>query len=280
MEIIRPIRQGTWNLTAVLNFWLGGMASGAYIVAIIILTESDQSLSGAFQLLVFLLIGTGLSALLLHIGEPRRIKFAARNLQSSWMARETFASVLFFTTAIWYFFFPNASIGWLASFAAFCFLISQSFILYAAKGTSGWDSPVVPVHFTLSSFSSGSGLLLLATPFRTVATLRVLETTAIILVIANSVVWLLYLYEAPESYEQTLSSLKNLKTHLLVLGGGLILPLMLLLMLVFQVSEEKLLSGWMRINEVIAGLCLIGGALAQKYLVIIRAGWSKQLFLK
>ena len=170
MEIMRPVRQQSWGLAAVANFWLGGMASGAYIVAMIVFAGSENAMPGSYQLLLLLLMGTGFLLLALHAGKPGRARFAARHLRSSWMARETAAGLLFFVTAVWYLFFTNALAGWLATLAAFCFLISQSFILYRGQGVAGWDLAAVPAHFTLSSFSSGIGLLLLMVPFRTADT--------------------------------------------------------------------------------------------------------------
>ena len=59
MFIMRPVRQKTWGLAAVVNFWLGGMASGAYIIATIIVTGSEHNLPGTFQLFLLLLVGAG-----------------------------------------------------------------------------------------------------------------------------------------------------------------------------------------------------------------------------
>ena len=280
MVIMRPFRQQTWGLAAVINFWLGGMASGAYIIATTIVTGSEHKLSGTFQLFLLFLVGAGFFFLAFHIGKPGRIKFAASHIGSSWMARETAAGLLFFFTAGWYYFFMNDLAGWFAVLAACLFLISQSFILYKGKGVSGWDLAAVPLHFTLSSFSSGSGLLLLVAPFRTADTFRIVETTGIVLVLANIAVWLFYIYKPPSLHNKALSSLRDPIALMLIIGGGMLLPLILLMIMISQVSEELLFNDWMRISEIIAGLSLIGGGLLQKYFVVKRAGWNKEILLK
>ncbi len=274
--IMRPVRQKSWGPAAVANFWLGGMASGAYIIAVIALADSEHALSGLFQLLLLFLIGTGFLLLALHVGKPERARFAAWNLRSSWMARETAAGLLFLVTAVWYFLFASALAGWLAAFTAVLFLISQSFILYRGQGVFGWDIATVPAHFTLSSFSSGAGLLLLAAPFRTVDTLQVLAVISLIFVILNLAVWLLYIYKTPISHKPALSSLRKTRALVLIVGVGMLLPFFLLLSMVFQLSGGKMLAGWMRIYEIVIGLSLIGGVLLQKYSVVMIAGWRKQ----
>ena len=50
--------------------------------------------------------------------------------------------------------------------------------------------------------------------------------------------------------------------------------------MISQLSEELLLNDWMRISEIIAGLSLIGGGFLQKYFVVKRAGWNKEILLK
>ena len=274
------MRQKSWGLTAVVNFWLGGMATGAYIIAAIVHSGGKVVLSGSFQLLMLLLVGIGFFFLALHVGKPGRARFAARHLRSSWMARETAAGLLFFVFVGWNIFLTSTAAGWLATIAAFFFLISQSFILYRGKGIVAWDVAAVPILFTLSSFSSGIGLLLVIAPVWTVDTMQTLVITGIMLIVVNAAIWLHYTYKTPLSYAQALLPLRRPRALLLVLGGGMIVPFVLFLSMIFFPSTDTVVGGWMRTQEVIAGLSLIAGAFFEKFFVVIKAGWQKPVLLK
>jgi phenylacetyl-CoA:acceptor oxidoreductase subunit 2 len=175
MEIIRPTKQGVWGWPGVVNFILGGMAAGFYLLSSLTAILQNGALGVSqperFKLLAPVLTSLGFLALMIgtsHIkglivdaSHPLRSRYLFRHLRRSWMSRETLASVTFILAAVLDWLFPHLALWVLASAAATGLMISHGFILYRVRAVTAWNVPLMPLLFLTSSFTTGSGLMLL-----------------------------------------------------------------------------------------------------------------------
>jgi DMSO reductase anchor subunit len=165
MELIKHRRFEVWGWQAFVNFTLGGMATGFYILIIaidFILGDTPALLhSNTLKLIPPILVALGFLAVATEAGQPARGLYLIRNLRSSWMSRETVAGALFISATAADCFLPHIGLRILAIAAASGFLLSQGFIVYRACALPAWNVPIIPVYFISSSFSMGFGLWLL-----------------------------------------------------------------------------------------------------------------------
>ena len=282
MDIVQPTRQTKWGIAAVMNFWLGGMSTAAYILffAAHALFCRQYNVTADFLFLTFFLMATGFLLVALHAGRPGRAGFAGSRFRSSWMARETVAGFIFFLAAVLNLFFPHTFLSWLSLLSAFLFLLSQSMMPYKSIGVGGWRVLAVPVLFTILSFSSGVGLILLSVRSPLAASFDLLRIAGIFLIALNGVMWICYVYRSNVSPSESVSAFRKRQSLILVFGGGMLLPILLLLFVIYSGStgKEEAHSVW-RMCEALAGVALIGGAFLQKYYLIVHAGWWRPLRL-
>lgn len=281
MDIIGSTRQTTWGLAAVINFWLGGMSAAAYVLmgAANVLLQGSFHVPANWRLLILILMTIGFICIALHAGKPSRALFAAYRLRSSWMARETAAAGIFIAAVVLSFAFPYLVIVWLTVIGALFFLLSQSMMPYRSLGIGSWGVTAVPILFTLSSFSSGAGLVLLAAPRMGPDALYLMRIIGMVGAIFNAAVWIHYVYRSPVSPPDSLSVLRRWQSQIMVVGGGMLLPVLLLIAGASAAGSPGGASWVWRACEVFAGATLSGGAFLQKYLVITRAGWWRPLRL-
>jgi hypothetical protein len=281
MDIIGPTRQKTWGLAAVVNFWLGGMSAAAYVLmgTVNVLLQGSFHVSGNWRLSILILMALGFICIALHAGRPGRALFAACRLRSSWMARETVAAGIFIAAVGLQFAFPDLIVAWLTVLGASFFLLSQSMMPYRSLGIGSWGVTVVPILFTLSSFSSGAGLVLLTAPRMGPDVLYLMRMIGLVSAVFNAASWIHYVYRAPVSPPDSLAVLRKWQSQVVVMGGGMLLPVLLLIAGASVAGGAGEASWAWRACEVFAGAALSGGAFLQKYLVIAWAGWWRPLRL-
>ncbi|GIX47146.1 MAG: hypothetical protein KatS3mg131_1357 [Candidatus Tectimicrobiota bacterium] len=230
-----PVLQRVWGWLAVGNFFLGGTAAAAYVLALLLALwpgVTPAPLLGVVQRLAPLLVLAGFGAVALEAGRPLRGLRVLWNLRHSWMSRELLAGLVFvllaWADALW----PRAALRLLAGLAALGLLVSQGLILFHARGVPAWHQRRVPTLFVSSGLLTGTALLLglaalLATEARALALLAGL---AFALAAADLGLWWAYLHQPARVPEVALACQRLRRWPLLVstVGVGHLLPLLLL----------------------------------------------------
>lgn len=264
--LVKSARQEVWGWPAVLNFSLGGMGTGCYLVAAMVASFWTRD-AGETSLVIVKILSAGLVivgflALTVEAGRPAKSYYLLHGLKHSWMSLESLAGLLFVVIAILEAVFPSGYLQALASLAAFVFLISQSFIVYRARGIANWNSLSTFLLFLFSSLSSGAGAIFLMS-----TELAVLPATLLagsVLLLLNLAVWSLFVVLA----------CKPKRTRLAVLISVVqVLPLLLLLPFVaglnapaeLQVAAFKLI-----------GFLMIFAGVSQKAVVIKATGYLRE----
>ncbi len=279
MELIQAKKQKVWGWPGVVNFTLGGMASGFYLLGSLSMVLRDGmvglSQPAGFKLVAPALIGLGFLALTTEAGHPLRARYLLRYLRRSWMSRETLAGALFVPAAVLDWLFPHPALWGLAAAAALGLMLSHGFIVYRVRGVTAWNVPLVPVLFLSSGFFTGGGLVLLAA-LRGSA-LRVGQVViGLICVLLDLAVWLLFLNGSRDpTFREATGSLRRPKSLFFIVGIGHLLPALSLLLLLVLPG----VGPW-RVFAALAGLAIVAGGVGQKASVILEAGYLRGLALE
>jgi DMSO reductase anchor subunit len=292
MELIRPTKQGVWGWPGAVNFILGGMAAGFYLLSSLMAIFQSGALGVSqperFKLLAPALISLGFLALMtgtshikgmiVDVSHPLRSRHLFRHLHRSWMSRETLASVTFILAAVLDWLFPHLTLWVLAAAAATALMISHGFILYRVRAVTAWNVPLVPLLFLTSSFTTGSGLMLLVTSGK--LTLRVgLVVIALVCVVLDLAVWLLYLrWSRDTTFQEATESLRGPNALIFTVGIGHLLPVLLLLLLLVALDVGVGVELW-HIVAAPAGLAMIAGGVSQKAGIILKASYLRGIVL-
>jgi phenylacetyl-CoA:acceptor oxidoreductase subunit 2 len=279
MELIRPRRQETWGWAAALNFILGGMGAGFYLLSLLLLNlpvetagrQQPSAVLTAAPILVLL----GLAVLALEAGRPLRSRYLLSHLRNSWMSRETLAALLFVPCALLDAFFPILLLRLIAAAAAIAFILSQSFLVYRARGIEGWNNPLLPLLFVASGFATGSGPLLLAAAWEGTVPARHAGWTALICLVLDLAVWLLYLRHCRNGgASRSVQALCRPRSLLLTVGVAHLLPMALLLPLIILPGK---LAAWPVLA--VAGWAVIIGGAGLKGAILLKAGYLREIVL-
>lgn len=278
MELIKAKRQKVWGWPAALNFILGGMAAGLYLLALPLISQDEGSFivsrQNAIKLIAPSLVCLGFLSLSLEAGRPRRVLYLLRNLRTSWMSLETLTGLTFISTALLDLVFPSPGLRWIAALAALGFILSQSLLLYSSSALAAWNIPLLPAAFAASGFTAGSGLLLLLMPPDPLL-IKNIGALGLFLISANLVLWLLYIYRSgDDDFQIATTGLRRPWSLLSITGIGHLLPILLLLASVTwpNVSSDGLVQ--------FAGLVMIGGTAAQKISLFRTAGMLRGIVLE
>ena len=264
--LVKSARQGVWGWPAVINFSLGGMGTGCYLIAAMVASFWVRD-AGEISLVIVKILSAGLViagflALTVEAGRPAKSYYLLQGLKHSWMSLESLAGLLFVVIAILETVFSSGYLQALASLAAFIFLISQCFIVYRARGIASWNSLNTFFLFLFSSLSSGAGALFLMS-----TELAVLPATLLagsVLLLLNLAVWSLFIFLA----------CKPKRTRLAVLISVVqVLPLLLLLPFDAGLSApaEQQVASFKLI-----GFLMISASVSQKAIVIKAAGYLRE----
>jgi phenylacetyl-CoA:acceptor oxidoreductase 26-kDa subunit len=275
MELIRPIQQTVWKWPAVINFSLGGMGTGLYLLGALAAMQGNPSLTPVFKLAGPVLASFGFLALTTEAGRPARSINLFRHLRRSWMSRETLFAAIFIPSALFDGVFPFVPLQALALLAALALVTSQGFIVYRARGVTAWNVPSVPPLFVASGLAGGAGLLLLASALSAVLPERPMILSALASVLLSMLVWLRYLTLSGQAFHDATATLRRSASLSLTLGIGQIVPLVLLSVLL----SLSLDTGWVRVLATLAGISLVLGGVMQKAGLILRAGYLRAIVL-
>lgn len=155
----RPWQQRHWDWRAACNFVFGGTGSGLIVAAAL-----DGSRYGPLEALVGLaFVALGLGAVWLEIGRPWRAINVMFNPFTSWMTRESFASLPLFGLGLAVAIRGGGMLAALSALAALLFVYCQARILRGAKGIPAWREPALTPLMLATALAEGAGAACLLT---------------------------------------------------------------------------------------------------------------------
>jgi phenylacetyl-CoA:acceptor oxidoreductase subunit 2 len=140
-----------------MNFMCGGAGSGLLMAAPV----APRSWYPAIELAGACAISVGLFFVWLEIGRPFRSLNVFIHAKTSWMTRESWASLVGLSASAIAAMLPGVGLVAVAALAGGVFLYCQARILTAAKGIPAWRLPIVSAVILMSGFLEGMALLVL-----------------------------------------------------------------------------------------------------------------------
>lgn len=267
-------RQEYWDYKAAMNFGLGGLASGAMVMAWLTsfaLPVTDAALSGLFALSGAIMT-VGLAFVFLKIHRKARFLNVLLRPASSWMTRETYCVALIMPAILLDLLWPNDVFHTLVGIGALGFLVSQAQILYRARGIPAWRAPLVPWMLTATGLLEGLGMLaVLAFVWASAATGGLVDGLAfagIALTIANAGLWFAYRTTARARGIPPLARREIEAVTPLLMVAGHACPLLFFSLAVWVGAGPGAL-----VLLALGGVAAIAGGLLWKFRVILEASY-------
>ena len=282
-KLLSAKKQTEWRWQATANFILGGAGAGFYALSVITLLQEKgttlNTLPVPFGLLGPVLTVVGLAVLGTEAGRPLRGRYLVHRLQSAWISREVLVSGIFILSAVLDALYPHLFLKLSAALGAFSFMLSQGFIIYSSRALPAWNAPVMPIFFLTSGFSSGAGVTLLLAALVGLSLSDLQVFISLNFVILNLSVWILYLRSAvPVDFRSVTAALRLPRVVFFVVGLGHLLPVLLLLLILASRFWE--MDGILPIIMYFgSGAAIILGVTLQKYLILFKAGYTREIVL-
>ena len=266
-------RQSTWGWLALGNFFLGGSGAGLYVAAfalnLFFLSGSTSLLHTSTFVAIFLVI-LGLACVGLEAGKKTRAINVFFNIKTSWMSREAVFASVFVLLSLFDLFLSNLVIETLAFVFAIGLVVSQGYILLAARAIPAWRNPITPLLMWSSSLASGIGFYLLISFFYTTSSKAFgLALNGVSLVSSVLVVISTYYATSPSNSLQLKKALRsegNGVLYALSIVIGALIPLAISL-LDGHLFEPSILMA------AAAGMLLVAGSAFTKYLILLRLSY-------
>ena len=250
MEMLPAQQQVLWAWPAVLNFALGGLGAGWYVVAVLAAGFERSPAVTAASWAAPVLVLAGFAAVAGEAGRPLRGPRVLMRLRTSWMSRELLVGIAFVLLAL-----------------------AQGFIVRRARGVTAWDVPLMPLLFLLSALVSGAGAYLLVEGAAGRPPRPAQVGAVLALVVVAFVVWARYLaWTSEDSYTRAVAPLRQGRSVLVIDGAGHGLPLLLGLLALAAPAVAHPLLG-------VAGALLIAGQVYAKARLILSAGRLRPITL-
>jgi polysulfide reductase chain C len=275
--------QTTWGHLVAWYLFLAGMGAGLYIISVgakIWRGSTAYEKAGYYLSPALVILGSFL--LLLDLGQPLRAALAILRPHSSMISVGTLILSLFIAVGLLqgYCLLRGrrlaAAWDWAGLLLALGAATYTGLLLGVVKAIPFWNNPLLPVLFLVSAVSSGAGLLMLL-PTRgllageggdALRPLLLRLDTGLIIAKAGLLATLILIAKtgglaAAASATILLSGFFALPFWGLVVGAGLVLPLAL------ELRGQAHAPG----GRLAAGLCLLAGALALRYSVVVAGVW-------
>jgi formate-dependent nitrite reductase membrane component NrfD len=229
IDLLPSRPQTFWGWPAVLNFFLGGLGAGFYVVTV--LAEGPDGRSAVMTLAAWLApacVLVGFAAVAAEAGRPLRGPRVLLRVGTSWMSRELWLGGAFVALVLADGLRPLGPLRAGAAVAALVLAIAQGFIVRGARGIPAWNVPVMPTLFGLSALVSGGGLyLVVAVSVRRVPSVPALAAV-LMLLIGGVWMWVRYLtWSSEAAFTEAVAPLTRGREARLVVGAGLMAPLLL-----------------------------------------------------
>lgn len=273
VTLIPAERQRLWGWPAVLNFALGGLGAGVYLVAVAGARLGATPAVTTAAWLGPLLVLAGFAAVATEAGRPGRGPRVLARLATSWMSRELWLGGAFVALAGLELLAPGPGARALAAGAALGLAGAQGFIVRRARGVAAWDVAIVPTLFVVSSLVSGAGLALVLETLAGRPAGRGALGTAMALLAVGVVVWLAYVAWSEEpAFAESTAGLRHGAGATTIVGVGYVLPLAL-------AGIALVAPGLATAATVLAGLAMIAGQVHAKAALILRCGHLRPVTL-
>ncbi len=280
-ELLEPKRQRAWGLPAVAYFILGGTGAGLYLFFSACGLLESVNVSGArkmtAEVLSPVLVCLGFLALTIEAGRPMRAIYMLRNIRRSWVSVEVLAGAIFTLCAVTECFVPGTMFRIATAGSALMFAISQGFVINRSRAIPAWSAPVIPALFVFSGLTMGGGLLLTADA---VTHGGMEDSGLIILLVCLTVVmvlWCIYLMgSGDEKFSKATAFLRRPLTLFLVIGMGLLFPMVVLAALVIA-GPSGGIGGFRLALLAAGGLSVLAGGASQKAGIILGASFFREV---
>lgn len=273
VEMIPAQGQALWGWPAVVNFVLGGLGAGWYLVAVLSAGLERAPGVTAASWAAPVLVLAGFAAVAAEAGRPLRGPRVLTRLRTSWMSRELLLGIAFVLLVAADLAFPLRLHRAQAMVAAALLALAQGFILRRARGVTAWDVPVMPLLFLLSALLSGAGAYLLVEGVAGRPPRPAVVGAVLMLIVAAFVGWTRYLAWAPEdAYRRAVAPLREGHAVLVIDGAGYGLPLLLGLLALAAPAVAGPLTG-------LAGALLVAGQVYAKARLVLTAGRLRPITL-
>lgn len=273
LEMLPAQRQALWGWPAVVNFALGGLGAGWYVVALLAAGFERSPGVTVASWMAPLLVLAGFTAVASEAGRPWRGARVLTRLRTSWMSRELLIGIAFVLLVAADLDFPLRLHRAQAMIAALLLALAQGFIVRRARGVTAWDVPIMPLLFLLSALVSGAGAHLLVEAGAGRRPLPGLVGGVLALVVVALIAWSRYLVWSPaDSYVRAVAPLREGGAALIIDGAGHGLPLFLgLLALAVPAVAGPALG--------LVGVLLVAGQVYAKARLILVAGQLRPITL-
>ncbi len=266
VALIPPATQRLWGLPAVVNFGLGGLGAGAYVIAALAAGFGPSPPLTVASWLGPALVLAGFLAVAGEAGRPLRGVRVLARVATSWMSRELWLGGAFIALVALDLMAPSAAVKTLAAVAAALFAVAQGFILRRARAMAAWDVSVMPVVFLLSALASGMGALLVVGVVTGQAGASAPLGSTLAVVTVGLVVWLAYLtWSRDGAFLAATASLRDATSGIVVAGGGFVAP--------FALAAAALtVPALAPAAQAAAGTLMVVAQLYTKWMLVVRAG--------
>jgi formate-dependent nitrite reductase membrane component NrfD len=269
VDLLPSTPQRLWRWPAVLNFFLGGLGAGLYVVAAFAGPEARWLAAWLGPALVL----AGFAAVATEAGRPLRGPRVLVRARTSWMSRELWLGGAFAALALADLVVPQRSTRALAVVAALGLALAQGFIVRRARAIPAWDVPVLPPLFVLSALVSGAGLLLVIAAVAGHPPAAASLGGVLVLQVAGLALWMRYLHWSGEpAFAQAVAPLAQGPEFDVAVAGGHAAPLVLTGLAVGLPAVAP-------IALILAGALMIAGQLHFKGRLILTAGWLRPVTL-
>ena len=273
MEMLPAQRQVLWGWPAVINFALGGLGAGWYVIALLAAGFERSPGVTVASWTAPMLVLAGFAAVAAEAGRPLRGPRVLARLRTSWMSRELLIGIAFVLLVAADLAFPLRLHRVQAMVAAILLALAQGFIVRRARGVTAWDVPLMPPLFLLSTLVSGAGAYLLVEVVTRRPPPPGLVGAVLTLVVVAYVAWARYLvWTSEDSYARAVAPLREGRSALVIVGVGYGQPLLCGLVALAAPAVAGPALG-------LAGALLITGQVYAKARLILAAGQLRPITL-
>ena len=270
--------QTEWRWLIAIYLFLGGVGSGAYVIAAINgLFGDGLELSTIIGLWIsFPALAIGSAALLADLGSPFKAILSGMKPGTSWIARGAWIISLFMVVSFLHLvllrFTEAPSAGLITGLSILGIALAVGTMAYtgillgSSKGIPFWRSGAVPVVFTVSALVTGHftimiGMALFGDGATLTEALRLMAAEAAVLVVVEVLAILFFLQQAFKHPDARESAERMMRKKLFVLGYfvlGLGVPLVFMVALYFGKTGQSLIC-ILGVSGLGALLGLVGG---------------------
>lgn len=274
-SVLPPVGQAVWGTLAVMNFTCGGAGTGAVlgVLGTALLADVPAHAVRLVEVVALVLSGLGFAAVGMEAGRPLRGINVFRHLHRSWMSREALAAAAFGALIALDVVMPGPWQRGLGATAALAFMLSQGFILFAARGVPAWATWEVPTLFITSGLTKGLGItLVVLAALGGSGAMTTAGGLAVGVILLDLLAWLGYV-GSREGTPAKLEGLARLRTGWVaagIIGLGHLLPLAALVVLLWAGGSWPAALGG--VLTTLAGLGMTTGGAILKWAVVRRAG--------